>query len=98
MSQHMQTGTNPEILPLTGHSVGAGATDRLRSLVERIERLNEEQKELGSDIKDVYTEAKSAGYDVKALRQLLRIRRQDPGEVEQLELTLDTYRNALGMA
>jgi uncharacterized protein (UPF0335 family) len=76
---------------------GGVAADRLRSLVERIERLEEERKALGNDIKDIYAEAKSAGYDVKVLRQLIRIRKQEPAEVEELETLLDVYRRALGM-
>jgi uncharacterized protein (UPF0335 family) len=75
---------------------GVGA-DRLRSLVERIERLEEERKALASDIKDIYAEAKSAGYDVKVLRQLIRIRKQEAAEVEEQETLLDVYRRALGM-
>ncbi|WP_428483503.1 DUF2312 domain-containing protein [Rhodopila sp.] len=77
-------------------SGGVGA-DRLRSLVERIERLEEERAALGSDIKDIFAEAKSAGYDVKVLRQLIRIRKQEPAEVEEAETLLDVYRRALGM-
>jgi uncharacterized protein (UPF0335 family) len=73
------------------------AADRLRSLVERIERLDEERKALGNDIRDIYAEAKSAGFDVKVLRQLIRIRRQEPAEVEEQESLLDVYRHALGM-
>ena len=61
-------------------NTGGVAADRLRSLVERIERLEEERKALGSDIKDIYAEAKSAGFDVKALRQLIRIRKQEAAE------------------
>jgi uncharacterized protein (UPF0335 family) len=73
------------------------AADRLRSLVERIERLEEERKALASDIKDIYAEAKSAGFDVKVLRQLIRIRKQEAAEVEEQETLLDVYRRALGM-
>jgi uncharacterized protein (UPF0335 family) len=73
------------------------AVEPLRSLVERIERLEEERKALGSDIKDIYAEAKSAGFDVKVLRQLIRIRKQEAAEVEEQETMLDTYRRALGM-
>jgi uncharacterized protein (UPF0335 family) len=73
------------------------AVERLRSLVERIERLEEERKALGSDIKDIYAEAKSAGFDVKVLRQLIRIRKQEAAEVEEQETMLDVYRRALGM-
>ena len=76
---------------------GGIAADRLRSLVERIERLEEERKALGSDIKDIYSEAKSAGFDVKVLRQLIRIRKQEPADVEEQETLLDVYRRALGM-
>ena len=76
---------------------GNVAADRLRSLVERIERLEEERKALTSDIKDIYAEAKSAGFDVKVLRQLIRIRRQEAAEVEEQETLLDVYRRALGM-
>ena len=76
---------------------GGVAADRLRSIVERIERLEEERKALASDIKDIYSEAKSAGFDVKVLRQLIRLRRQEPGDVEEQETLLDVYRRALGM-
>lgn len=73
------------------------AADRLRSLVERIERLDEERKALANDIRDIYAEAKSAGFDVKVLRQLIRIRKQEPADVEEQETLLDVYRHALGM-
>ena len=76
---------------------GGVAADRLRSIVDRIERLEEERKALGADIKDIYSEAKSAGFDVKTLRQLIRIRKQDAAEVEEMETLLDVYRRALGM-
>ena len=77
--------------------VGGIAVDRLRSLIERIERLEEERKALGSDIKDIYGEAKSAGFDVKVLRAIIRIRKQEPADVEEQETLLDVYRRALGM-
>ncbi len=77
--------------------VGGIAADRLRSLIERVERLEEERKALGSDIKDIFAEAKSAGFDVKVLRQIIRIRKQEPSEVEEQETLLDVYRRALGM-
>lgn len=76
---------------------GGIAADRLRSLVDRIERLEEERKALGADIKDIYAEAKSAGFDVKVLRQVIRLRKQEPAEVEEQETLLDVYRRALGM-
>ncbi len=76
---------------------GGIAADRLRSLIERIERLEEERKALAGDIKDIFAEAKSAGFDVKVIRQIIRIRRQEPAEVEEQETLLDVYRRALGM-
>ena len=76
---------------------GGVAADRLRGIVDRIERLEEERKALGADIRDIYSEAKSAGFDVKALRELIKIRKQDAARVEETETLLDVYRRALGM-
>ena len=73
------------------------AKDQLKAIIERIERLEEERKALGSDIKDIYAEAKSAGFDVKVLRQLIRLRKQEPADVEEQETLLDVYKRALGM-
>jgi uncharacterized protein (UPF0335 family) len=73
------------------------SADRLRSLIERIERMEEERKALGSDIKDIYAEAKSAGFDTKVMRQLIAIRKKEPAQVEEQETLLDVYRRALGM-
>jgi uncharacterized protein (UPF0335 family) len=72
------------------------AADRLRSLVERIERLEEERKTLAGDIKDIYAEAKSAGFDPKVIRALIAERKQDAAEVEEHQTLLDVYRRALG--
>jgi uncharacterized protein (UPF0335 family) len=78
-------------------NVGGIAGDRLKSFVERIERLEEEKAALTSDTRDVYAEAKSAGFDVKILRQLIRLRKLDePARNEQEEL-LDLYMRAIGM-
>jgi uncharacterized protein (UPF0335 family) len=77
--------------------IGGIAGERLRSIVERIERLEEEKKALSSDIKDIFAEAKSAGFDVKVLRAVIRLRKQEPAEVEEQESLLDLYRRALGM-
>jgi uncharacterized protein (UPF0335 family) len=77
--------------------VGGIAADRLRSIIERVERLEDEKKALSSDIKDVMAEAKSAGFDVKVIRQILRIRKQEPADVEEQETLLDLYRRALGI-
>ena len=77
--------------------VGGIAADRLRSIVERIERLEEERKGLAENIKDIFAEAKSAGFDVKVVRQIISIRKKEPAEVEEQETLLDLYRRALGM-
>ncbi|AKH99110.1 hypothetical protein IMCC20628_00383 [Hoeflea sp. IMCC20628] len=77
---------------------GAVARDQLRSFVERIERLEEEKKTIADDIKDVYGEAKSTGYDVKVLRKVVAIRKQDANDRLEQEAILDTYLHALGMA
>ena len=76
---------------------GNVSAERLRSLIERIERLDEVRKAIGSDLKDIFAEAKSAGFDVKVMRDLIRIRKQEPAEVEERETLLDVYRRALGM-
>jgi len=76
---------------------GNVAADRLRSVIERVERLEEERKALASDIKDIYAEAKSAGFDPKVIRQLISIRKLEPADVEEAETLLDVYRRALGM-
>jgi uncharacterized protein (UPF0335 family) len=78
-------------------AVGGIAADRLRSIIERVERLEEERKALSGDIKDIFQEAKSAGFDVKVIRQIIRLRQRDPAEVEEQENLLDIYRRALGM-
>ncbi len=76
---------------------GGIAADRLRSIVERIERLEEERRGLADNIKDIFAEAKSAGFDVKVVRQIISIRKKEPAEVEEQETLLDLYRRALGM-
>jgi len=72
--------------------------DRLRLLIERIERLEEEKKGIGDDIKDVYQEAKATGYDAKILRAVIRLRKMKPDDRKEFEAVLETYMNALGMA
>lgn len=76
------------------HSV---ARDQLRTIVERIERLEEEKKTIADDIKEVYAEAKANGFDTKALRKLVSLRKQDLNERLEQEAVLDTYMTALGM-
>ena len=73
------------------------AKDQLKAFVERIERLEEEKKTISDDIRDVYAESKGSGFDVKALRAVIRLRKQEPAEVEEQETLLDVYRRALGM-
>ena len=73
------------------------AKDQLKSIIERVERLEEDKAAIGSDIKDVYAEAKGNGYDVKALRRIVALRKQDPDKRAEQEAILDTYMHALGM-
>jgi uncharacterized protein (UPF0335 family) len=73
------------------------AGDRLRSLIERIERLEEEKRTLGEDIKEVFAEAKGSGFDVKIMRQIIKIRRMDKDDLDEQEALLDVYMRALGM-
>ena len=73
------------------------AKDQLRAIVERIERLEENKAAIASDIKDVYVEAKSNAFDVKALRTIVRLRKQDAHEREEQEAILETYMHAMGM-
>lgn len=76
------------------HSV---ARDQLRTFIERIERLEEEKKTIADDIKDVYGEAKGTGFDTKALKKIISIRKQDKDERMEQEAILETYMIALGM-
>jgi uncharacterized protein (UPF0335 family) len=73
------------------------AKDQLKSIIERIERLEEEKKAISDDIRDVYAESKGNGFDVKALRAIVRMRKQDPNERQEEETILETYMQALGM-
>ena len=71
--------------------------DHLKAFVERIEKLEEEKKAISDDIRDVFAEAKGTGFDVKALRTVIRMRKQDKDERKEHEAILDTYLAALGM-
>ena len=73
------------------------AKDQLKAIIERIERLEEEKKTISDDIRDVYAEAKGNGFDVKALRTIVRMRKQDVDERKEEEAVLETYMHALGM-
>lgn len=79
----------------TSQTVAAG---QLRAFIERIERLHEERKTISDDIADVFSEAKSTGFDVKAMKTILAMRRQDLGERQEEEAIVDLYKAALGMA
>src|SRR2546423_13625915 len=86
---HRVGGTMPD--------VGGIAGERLRSFIERIERLEEEKRTLAADIKEVYAEAKGSGFDTKTMRQIIRIRRLDKDDLDEPETLLDIYKRALGM-
>jgi uncharacterized protein (UPF0335 family) len=77
--------------------IGGIAGERLRSFIERIERLEEEKRTLAADIKEVYAEAKGSGFDAKIMRQLIRLRRMDKDDLDEQESLLDVYKRALGM-
>ena len=76
---------------------GGIAGERLRSFIERIERLEEERAALGADIREVYSEAKGVGFDTKVMRQLVRLRKLDSQDRQEQEAVLDLYKSALGM-
>ena len=78
--------------------VGGVAGDRLKSFIERIERLEEEKAGLAGDNRDVYAEAKGEGYEVKVMRQIVRLRKMDKGDRDEQEELLDLYKAAIGMA
>lgn len=79
-----------------GHnSVTAG---QLKSIIERVERLEEERKELGADVREIYAESKGNGYDPKIIRMIIRLRKMNPADRAEQEAILDTYMSAIGMA
>ena len=77
--------------------VGGVVGDRLRTIIERIERLEDEKKALSDDIREVYSEAKGAGFDIKIIRQIVRLRKMDASDRSEMEQVLDVYKRALGM-
>jgi uncharacterized protein (UPF0335 family) len=107
--KHIAAGTKPEAAPMfsrketgegetmgeAGQTVAAG---QLRAFVERIERLEEDKKTIAEDIKEVYAELKGTGFDTKAVRTIIRLRKKDQAERQEEETILDLYKNALGMA
>lgn len=81
-----------------GHNrVGGIEVEQLKSIIQRVENLEEEKSGIASDIKDIFAEAKGNGYDVKTLRQVIKLRKQDAAKREEAEYLLDTYKRALGM-
>lgn len=78
-------------------TTGTIAADRLRSFIERIERLEEEKSGIAADIREVFSEAKSAGFDIKVMRQLLKLRKMEPADRSEQEELLDLYRHAIGL-
>ena len=74
------------------------AADQLRLFIERIERLEEEKKGIADDVKDVYAEAKSSGYDTKTMRAIVRLRKMEKHTRDEMDALLETYRTALGLA
>jgi len=77
--------------------IGGVAADQLRAFIERIENLEEEKQNLMADIREVFSEAKGAGFDVKTMRAILKVRKQEPLDRQEEELLLDTYKRALGI-
>ncbi|MHA6723531.1 DUF2312 domain-containing protein [Sphingomonas donggukensis] len=74
------------------------SAEQLRLLIERIERLEEEKRGIGDDIKDVYAEAKGTGFDPKIMRAIIRLRKMEKHQLDEQDALLETYRQALGMA
>lgn len=94
MTPHTETATSAPAVSESSHSFAKG---QLKAIIERIERLEEEKKTISDDIKDLYGEAKGNGFDVKALRTIIRMRKQDADERQEQETILETYMQALGM-
>tara|TARA_R110002072_G_scaffold122455_8_gene257023 strand:- start:195 stop:458 length:264 start_codon:yes stop_codon:yes gene_type:complete len=79
------------------NDVGGVAGERLRSFIERIERLEEEKAALAADVREVYAEAKGTGFDTKIMRQIIKLRKMDDNDRQETESLLDVYKHALGM-
>ncbi|CCZ22833.1 uPF0335 protein AZOBR_100079 [Acetobacter sp. CAG:977] len=78
-------------------NVGGVDAERLLSYIERIERIEEEKKALQNDIKEIFEEAKSANFDIKAMKKILKLRKMDESDRQEEEFILDTYKHALGL-
>ena len=77
--------------------VGGIAAERLRQLIERIERLEDEKAALAADVREIYAEAKAVGFDAKVMRQIIKLRKMDTVDQQEMEALIDTYKHALGM-
>ena len=77
--------------------VGGIAAERLRQLIERVERLEDEKAALAADVREIYAEAKAVGFDAKVMRQIIRLRKMDTADQQEMEALIDTYKHALGM-
>lgn len=89
---------SPDTATATVRQADQSTADRLRAYVQRVENLEAEKKALADDIKDIFAEAKSSGFDIRALKSVIALRKQDAAERKEHEAILDTYLVALGMA
>ena len=87
----------PDGAKIAGKRSDTVAGERLKSFVERIEKLEEERTSLGADIREVYSEAKGSGFDIKIMRQVIRLRKMEPAERAEMDDLLDIYKQAIGM-
>lgn len=92
------SGSEDDTFAVSKEQLEAAADDRLRMLIERIERLEEEKKGIGDDIKDVYLEAKAVGYDPKIMRKIVALRKMKPEDRSEQDMLLETYKASLGMS
>jgi uncharacterized protein (UPF0335 family) len=97
MTEPKEVAESPQLPIGAGGHLGGNVKEQLKAIIERVERLEEEKKATADDIKDVYAEAKSNGFDAKALRTIVRLRKMDPNERREQEEILDIYMHALGM-
>ena len=82
---------------MTIMQIGNNSAEHLRQFIERVERLNTEKTDITTDIKEIFHEAKISGFDVKTMRELVKLRKKQPNEIEEQQHLLDTYMRALGM-
>lgn len=101
-NQNSDENDTEESLPPADHNKrkakpGGVAVDQLKSIIGRVEKLEEEKAMVAADLRDVYAEAKGNGFDVKAIKTIIKLRKMDASEREEQETVLDTYMHALGM-